>query len=449
MELQFLIIEPRAQIRGLLKKNFEEQFDAKVLALPSSSEAINILDKGSNFTAIITRNSDGEISLANGILNYLYDHQLSIPLIVIGEFEHALKRYVVVSDKLRIEEVNRVLLKVLNLKKESFKHLKLPNYLSYPIHYFYEMSIAPCDVYIRLNKKNGEEYIKRFNESEEFTKADIKKYEESGLEEFYISKDDNIAFMNALLVQTMIKVQDSKDEKVNEVLSNTFSISTDMMKKLGITPEAKALADTTIGEICQQISKTNQLGILLRRILDDTLSFSYRRSYLISLIAASIMPNMEWGGASKKTEMISKIVMVSFFHDIYLEDDKLLKIMSLEELRAAENSLTTEEKHLIVGHAHKAAFLLQSYPKLPSGVDLIVKQHHGTSNGVGFPEKYSISISPLSILFVVLEEFAHQLLTAKEMNVNLILKKMNEKFSQPAYNKIVIEIQNLIKAPKK
>ena len=135
--------------------------------------------------------------------------------------------------------------------------------------------------------------------------------------------------------------------------------------------------------------------------------------------------------------------MVSFFHDIYLEDEKLLKIMDLETLR--KSNLSPRERDAVLNHANKAALLAQTYPRLPQGVDIIIKQHHGVSNGVGFPESLTAGISPMAVFFVVVEDFVTCILEHNDLdNFTNILKYLKQRYQLPTYRKIVAEIESLV-----
>ena len=81
---------------------------------------------------------------------------------------------------------------------------------------------------------------------------------------------------------------------------------------------------------------------------------------------------------------------------------------------------------------------MQGIPKLPQGVDIIVKQHHGQSNGIGFPDKLSSSISPLAIFFIVIEHFVTLLLEYKEkINFEVIFDELYNTHTLPSYRKII------------
>lgn len=451
IDLKILLVEPNEQVGDLILKNFEREFGAKVIYMKTAQESIDRIKGGEYFDLFVVRNNSQETvdhpieAIAALFLNMIYDNTLTTPLIVIGEFEHTMKKYAMVSDRLRIEELNRLVLKALNLKKESFGHMKLPDYISFPTKYFYLMTLCPCDVYIRLVKKSGDDYVKRLHFGESFTKEDLKKYEDLGLQEFYILKEERELFMNGLLTQSLknLRAPHTLDQAV-EMTGDSFVISSDLIKSLGVSSTCVAMVDQTVHQMRTQIMKSDKLGLLLKKLLDNQLSFSYRRSYIICLMTYTLLPKMEWGSSEQLPSLLEKISMVSFFHDIYLlEDEKLLKIMDYETFRKA--NLTPRERDAVLNHANKAALLTQSYPKLPQGVDLIIKQHHGVSNGVGFPEVLTTAISPMAIFFIVVEDFVTCILEQGNTdNFVSIIKYMKERYQLPTYRKVVTEIESIV-----
>jgi HD-GYP domain-containing protein (c-di-GMP phosphodiesterase class II) len=450
MDLKILLVEPNTSVCDLIAKNLEREFGAKVVSCKSGAEAVTFFKQGITFDLFIVRNNSAETvdqpieAIAGIVLNAIYDNSLKTPLIVIGEFEHTYKKYALVSDKLRIEELNRLVLKALNLKKEEFSHLKLTDYVPFPVSYFYLMTLSPCDVYLKLTKKTGEEFVKRLHVNENLTREDLKKYEELGLEDLYILKEERELFMNGLLTQSLKKLNSASTIEEAVILTgDSFDISSDLIKTLGITSTCLTMVDQTLSLITSQITKSDKLGLLLRKLLDDKLSYSYRRSYLICLMSYRLLPKMEWGSAEQQPALLEKISMVSFFHDIYLDEEKHLKIMDGETLN--KSKLISRERDAIVNHANRAALLAQGYPHLPQGVDLIIKQHHGVSNGVGFPEVLTSAISPMAIFFIVVEDFVTCILDQEDLtNFSAILKYLKQRYQLPSYRKIVSEIEALV-----
>ena len=455
MELKILLVEPNAEIGDLIAKNLERELGARIIHFKSGVEAIESVKKGDYYDIFIVRNMSQETvdhpieAIAALFVNLIYDNSLKIPLIVIGEFEHTYKKFAMVSDRLKIEELNRLVMKACNLKKDDFDHLKLPDYISFQTKFFYLMTLSPCNVFIKLVKKTGDEYVKRLHFGESFTKDDLRKYEDLGLQELYILKEERELFMNGLLTQSLRNLRVGQDNDQTLVMTgDSFVISSELVKSLGISSTCVAMVDQTVLHMRNQISKADKLGHLLKKLLDNKLSYSYRRSYLICLMSHVLIPKMEWGSSEQQISILEKISLVSFFHDIYLEDEKLLKVMDLESLRKA--NLTPRERDSVLNHANKAALLVQSYPKLPQGVDLIIKQHHGVSNGVGFPEALTVGISPMAIFFVVVEDFATCILEHNDLeNFANIVKYLKLRYQLPTYRKIVTEIEALVIKNKK
>ena len=458
-EIKVLVIEPIESIANVISNGLEKAIAAQVVCCKTSDEAIGFIVSGEKYSLIIARNMIEETKessadmIAKQILNALYDLSDKTPLIIIGDFEHTYKKYAIVSERLRVEEIVRLSIKALGLKKEDFEYLKLPDYIAYPVKYFYLMTISPCDVYIKLVKKTGDDYVKRLNLGEHFSKTDLLKYEELGLKELYIQKDEYEDFMNGLLVQSIDTLKTTKDPQDQlEVIGDSVAISTSLIQSLGITPVSVVMVDLAIGMITKQIQNADKLGKLLQKMLEDKMSYSYRRAYLICLLSHSLIPKMEWGRGEQQASLFEKICLVSYFHDIYLKDEKLQKISSLEELKAA--NLNQAETEAVLNHAYHAATLIQSYPRLPQGVDLLIKQHHGNMNGVGLPESMTAGISPMAIFFIVVEDFAAQILSLNDTTTNLAilmrsaLVPLKIKYELPSYRKVVNELENLI-SPKK
>src|SRR5690606_6673317 len=98
-----------------------------------------------------------------------------------------------------------------------------------------------------------------------------------------------------------------------------------------------------------------------------------------------------------------KLSFIAYFHDIALNTDEEAMIHSNQELK--NSPLNRPSKLLVEKHAQVAAELVAKYPHAPMGADQLIRQHHGTLNGIGFSEHFGSNISPMAIVFIVAEEF--------------------------------------------
>ena len=133
--------------------------------------------------------------------------------------------------------------------------------------------------------------------------------------------------------------------------------------------------------------------------------------------------------------MKAKLSYVAYFHNISLKNEDFMKIKTMEELKAAD--LQKSEDEMILNHAHLSASIVEKFPMVPEGVGTIIKEHHGAKNGVGFPESLSICITPLSMMFLVVEDFVDEFLKVSEKptkdDFERIFTKLNTRYTKLTY----------------
>jgi response regulator RpfG family c-di-GMP phosphodiesterase len=95
------------------------------------------------------------------------------------------------------------------------------------------------------------------------------------------------------------------------------------------------------------------------------------------------------------------------------------------------SQLVQSDRDLINNHAMLAANIVGAFEFVPEEVSSIIREHHGATNGIGFPSNLNISISPISQMFIVVEDFVDQFLKIKsvpsEADINRILSKIQSK----------------------
>lgn len=448
--LKLLLIESNDRVLKLLSEGLSLDFDAKILSTYKAFEAKQIIDH-ERPNLIIVRNQykidDEKVEMANTIMNHLYDVHSKTPVIVLGDFEFPSGVFEVLPDRFRIEELKRLIVKLLKISTTELKKLKLPDYVPLAIQNFYLMEVASCDIYIKLQSKGEEKFIKRINRDDSIDKAAVQKYEENNVQHFYIKKDDHTHLLNQLLQQSLEKIVNvaRSGRGVHEINSDTYSISQNLIDAVGVTDHTVRLSNVAIAAMSKSIEGHKEISNLIRDILDNQGSYAYKRNYLISALCHEIAPFMEWGTGEQLSLQLEKMTYLSFFHDIYLRSESHLKVFSNDDVK----DLEMEEGDLVLNHANMAANLIQSFPKTPSGVDTLIKQHHGTSTGVGFVNNYSAGISPMAIAFIVIEKYAYHILEHNSVELaGVVAKKrifhdLYEEFTLPSYKKIVDVLNKL------
>ncbi|OUR97103.1 hypothetical protein A9Q84_12290 [Halobacteriovorax marinus] len=439
-----MLVELDERVLSLLKEGLSSEFDSTVHCV-SGLEKVKDLLSAVEFDLIIVRNKflkdDVTIEAAKGVMNTLYDLRKSVPVIVLGEFDFPYGTYEVLPDRFRIEELYRLIIKVLNISEAELKQLKLPEFVGMAIENFTFMENTCCDIYIKLDSKEGEKYLKRINKFDSIDRDVILKYKNNHVHFFYVKKNEHTNLLNHLLQHSLEKiVQISKSAiAIHEIHSENYGISQNLIEAVGITPHTIRLANAAIGVMRKSIEGHGEISELLEQLLANKTSYAYKRNYLISALVHELTPHLNWGTGEQLEAQNEKMTFLSFFHDIYLREESHLKIFSNEEAK----DLDIQSSELVLNHANKAAVLIQSFPHSPSDVDIFIKQHHGTVKGVGFPDFYSASISPMVIVFIVIEKYTYYILEMtpeklKNENVKeIIFNQLYDDFHQPSYRKIV------------
>ena len=444
--MRALIIEGDRQIADVLGIHLKNELGFVTNYRSSLREALELLKEDSAYELIIVRNiiggtktEDGE-EAARGLCTFLYDKSIKTSILVLGSFEYVGMPIANLPDHFKLNEFVRVITKLLNLTRHQISDMKLPDFVPVPISYFYLMNRSSCDIYMKLKKGDEEEFVKRIHAEDEFDKEAIKRYNTRfGLQEFYIRKDDRDLFFDSLLVQSEAKLTNptvSVELKL-EMVADSFGIARSLLNEAGIDERSVKMASATIESMKQTIASADKLSDLLKKLLTNPSTYAYKHSFMISLFFPKLLSKMEWCPQSQLQNTLDKMIFISFFHDIALDDDRLVMIDDKESFRTSE--LSNNEKVFVLHHANKAASLVQSFPHSPPGADVIIRQHHGMSNGVGFPDSYGISISPISILFIIIEAFVHELLNIPETKkkVPQIVQELYVRFPMGTYKKII------------
>ncbi|MDO9183155.1 MAG: hypothetical protein Q7U04_12140, partial [Bacteriovorax sp.] len=200
-------------------------------------------------------------------------------------------------------------------------------------------------------------------------------------------------------------------------------------------------------KVMEEISKEAPGFKSLLKILNSNKNgHIYSHSILASFISNHIIKKVSWGGEGH----LEKINFVLFFHDIMLAPIYLNHpTLKFEEDLLFCDELNDKEKEIVLNHARLAAELVITYRRAPMGADLLIKQHHGMTNGIGFAIEFKDDISPLTKIVLVAEAFIDEYLKGKnddpkyQIDLKVILPMLNDKFRKNTYKKIIETLDSL------
>jgi hypothetical protein len=437
-----LLVDNHEKTRHLYSVNLEVYTGASVVQVDSIEDAISYLEIN-NPQIVITRSKIEQRNAGEKLHGVLKMKENTIPLIVVGESNLSIYEATTFKEPIELKALLRICAQTLGVTAGDMAGSDVQEYYPIPLYLLMSGIQLVCPIY-KLNIKG---------EYKPFLKTDHHIHQEvlvmlktDGIETIYINAIDRLKFVSSLTVQMTELLRNDNitiEEKLHSV-ERGHKIVRSMAKNMMIDSETVELAEASIDTMTSIVSQIKSLKSLLEMTLKNKMGFVYRHCLLTSFIGSHIIKNMEWGTRDQQI----KICFVSFFHDISLQDESLIKIHTQNELEDA--NLSKKDKEMVDHHAiHSAEFLSKYFNSLPIGIDIIVKQHHGSRNGIGL-SNLSQNISPLAIIFIIAEEWALFAIKNedadkedKKVERQKVIAYLRKKYNLPAFKKVITVLNKL------
>ncbi len=384
------------------------------------------------------------------IANYLTKEQMELPLLIVGECNNPdHQKYLTVRQKYNIQDVLKTLAKFFKITAKAMSEKVVSEYYPIGVKYLTRLDSATTDIYVKnaIDPLNYT-FIKVTSKGDNPKKV-LDYCLQQKIDTIYIPSLERLKIVNDVTTKLLSSINSNS----NLSLGNKLELN-----EQGFELAAGNLGDTQmlneeIGELhkaCldstkEVLKKVPGMKDLLDALMNNKSGHVYTHSILISFICNHIIKNVNWGGQGHS----EKLSYIAFYHDLYLvqlfKDHP--KCKSEEDL-LADKTVTEEDKVLINEHAKMIGEMIAKFPRIPIGADIILKQHHGASHGVGFVKSYSDDISPLAKVFIIAEAYVTEILrehnypvAAKldfsKLDKKAILMELTGKFKKSSYRKII------------
>jgi response regulator RpfG family c-di-GMP phosphodiesterase len=444
---KILVISDDKLLSQLYVTNLEVYLNAKVDLAESVDSAIKTIAKNLDFHLIISLSSIDDQNVVEELNRIFREKEIIIPIIAVGEIKLENSEVIEVRSYYSIQNIIRSAAKILGVTAKSMAEKAVPKYFPFDIDFVAKMKKAPVNLYFETIKDEKSEYNLLLNKDAD-SQDIIGKMKSNGVEKIYVNAFDRLQLVNSITLNlcdilTSGKLKNKEDKSSAIETSMSFVASSIVSNE--ISSEIVKLASSCSKIMTEVVQDTPSLKALLTLILNNKNGFIYTHSMLSAYVAAHIVKQVPWGGDSH----LDKINFVLFFHDITLGPlfEKYPDYKTEENLLYA-NVLTEDEKDLLLNHARLSAELVTGLRKCPIGADLLIKQHHGIGNGIGFAAEFRDDISPLSKIIIVSEAFVEELMYKKdkgsgEIKVSDIILDLKERFPKHSYKKIVDTLNSL------
>ncbi|MCK5883924.1 MAG: hypothetical protein KAG61_09560 [Bacteriovoracaceae bacterium] len=432
-----IIIENDPDLRKLYELNLDLYLGMEVIVLHNADSVMDFLKLDTAVDLIICEKQVGD---ENTILKVFYavkSNKLDIPIFLLGN-EPKVANDVESFEQDNWKGVIRKAAKVLKITAEEMASKQVPDYYPIPVKHFLQLRQTSAEVY-DCQTDTGDDELPSFKEifkaNQEISKSIIEKHIVDGKKNLYVHKLKRLQFLGEYadrVMKVLISNKDSEQQRI-AATSSVFYASQEMLNATGMTEQTIAMAKTTINEMMKVAEESEGLAELLAILEKDKAGYLFTHATLIAAVSHYVIEKMEWG----TEEQQEKICIAAFFHDITIPDDKLAKIHSLSSLKEA--ALTKKDEEKVIAHAYDACTMIRDYPQTPIGTDMIILQHHCHINGKGFPESYSSQLTPLAVVFFVVEQYVDYMLsTPKEIfNKSAIIANFRSRFNKGYYRKVI------------
>jgi HD-GYP domain-containing protein (c-di-GMP phosphodiesterase class II) len=413
----------------------------ETIAKKKAEFAIKLLESGTeDIRLIIVRTKIEKEESAKEIISYLKKKELNIPVIVIGPGKEMEGSFAHIANSLQLKALIQSAAKALGITAKEMSSKVVPDYFPIPIVYFKSLKRSVCPVYSQ-DLDNPKKYNIRLESLKDFNELKINQMIEEGAAFLYVNKYDRLEFVNNVTSELMTTLADeslSEDESVSAADKSVELLSKKLLS-IGVTEETIILAKKNMDVMRKNARSYPKLARLLERLLSNQTSYLFKHTQILTYVSLHIIKNIDWGNPDQE----EKISFISFFHDIVLERDEQAQIKSTRELKEA--SFNPAERQLVERHAQMAAEFVAKFPHAPMGADQIIRQHHGTLNGIGFSEHFGNNISPISIVFIVAEEFTRIIMKREvgPFDRKEMLRELKEEFPTSRFQKVISLLETI------
>jgi HD-GYP domain-containing protein (c-di-GMP phosphodiesterase class II) len=432
---QTILIESNEDLRKIFSLNLNTFVGTDVIHRKNADDTIELLRILPQVGLIITEAKVAAEETAVKIFNFIKRENLPISLIVMGDVPAISTEVLCLKEPVSWETLIKQAAQHLGVSLQDSISKVRPDYLPVGVHYFYDISKTPCDVYIRIKKgPNDYQFVKRIHSKDVFDKDSIQKYEDQGLKEFYIPKD-YIQYFTTFVTNNLIQKLEREDLTMEERIlttANAHEIVRESIQSIGFDDASVELSDASINSMVKSVKDSPQVAELLKFLFSNKVSYAYQHCHLLALMCHYVLSKQSW----YRAEHLETLSFVSFFSDVTLKSNSQMQISTMRDLN--ESSLTDEEKRQVMNHAKDAVALMTNHPDANDYIKTVLIQSHGKLDGVGIEENPGEDLHPLSKVFVVADAFVKILLNPHMPSSKKdILPILSARFTNASYQKII------------
>lgn len=290
------------------------------------------------------------------------------------------------------------------------------NWTAIPICSLVHFGSLPFDLYIRLSDQR---FVKRIPAYEAIGTTLVDSLTAKGLSDLYCESKFKRDF-SMMLINNMINKVDrtySSYTLAHAAQDEVLKTTKEIIHNLGITGRVIEVCEASIERMEQDVMiRNDELSEYFQSLKQNpNLSFHFRFISLTNYIGTKLILDIY---SHEAREQVNKFIYASYFCDMTLKNPGHLLHRKAEDSCA----LDLADQNEVNFHALKSSEIVAS-KDISKEIALMIRQHHGSFSGVGFPQGKSNQLLPLSKVLIVAQDLAFAILNNSEAPALDVLKR--------------------------
>lgn len=445
-----------------LQSYLSENFGFEVIVRYDLLDTLSMLEIFAEIEIVICTENYATKICENLIKNY-EDSKKAIDVLIVGELKTPYPQARSIKYPSSAKKIICSVKDILGIKEEIEEHSEIKlrtfveetvvTYTAFNKLYFKGLHQVkfPFSVYSRIKKNNGFEYTLKISKEDVLTESELGRLLLRTAKEFFIT-DNELEIATLFLHESLVNRFHQEELSTQEAMvlySDCFEIITDLFKNPEVDKSIAILAKNILNSWKQLVTEDDSFNTFTGNLASKKLFYGYRHSYMACLLMFKCSKHFVF--RIEKVEI--KILYLCLFHDMSLQSERLLKIhYNFEKERG---QLTEEELHNVLEHSDRAALKLESMMDSPEELTMLIREHHGMKNGKSFASNLSLSISPFSMVFMVVEEFVTMFIGVWDKSVDekvtkeqveIIFAELKVKYNKLIYKDAVDVLEKILNA---
>lgn len=295
-----------------------------------------------------------------------------------------------------------------------------------PLCTLVHFTALPFDLFIKLSDNR---YVKRFPAFEDVGRNLVDALKAKGVEELYCEKKHGRDF-SMLLINNLINQVDREYPSLSEELTahnQVFETTQKIIQELGVSSRVVEVCEAGFEKMYEKVMKgPSEFNKYLQALTSEkNLAFGFKFINLTNYIGVQLILDMKM---PEEEEQIKKFIFSSYFCDMTLKNHNLIFYRKAED---GSGDLTLDDQNALNFHALRASELVSTYKGAPPDAAVIVRQHHGSPTGIGFPVDKTHLLLPLSKILIISQDLAFAILTNEKIPARHVLLNFVEKNRYP------------------